>query len=442
MSIKSSVPAPLEALQSLLAAPPWRRRRPSPIVLDLRAPEVPVVVEWLPGEREEWLSAGADRMGVGDWARAADRLRRGEPADWREAVEFFCAGPEEMARPLLADWQPLSSQDCGSWMRRIVARFEGDALPAVKRLYSRAPAEVKELYQPFSAPDLAWRMAGTLQHAMPGTAAARAWLDRHPELAAQEFIPSALGPVSRGRRAREHALLFLVAAGHVETVRTVAKSYGPEAAAAIDVLIAGDPLAILPPKLPALPKWIDPAVLPPVRLKRPSDPEAPGADSGPGLVLPAGSARDLAMVFALHDLREPYPGLEVVREACEPVDLARFAWALFEAWQAAGANGRQGWVLDALGLVGNDETARRLTPLIMKWPGQSWHSRAVHGVQILVQIGTDVAILQVYSIVLSSRFDGLRSSAEWHFERVAERLDLTVEHLATRLLAGESVMPV
>jgi hypothetical protein len=478
--VDTVVPAPREALPPLLADPPWRRRRASPpVILDLKAPETPTTVEWLPGERDEWLSSRLDPPGAGNartgvdrtaaWAATADRLRRGEPVDWHEAAEFFVAGPEETTCPLLADWRPEPVPGCGSWMRRIVVRFEADALPPVRHLASRDPAEAGSLMLPFTSPDIPWRMQ--VRHQRKETApAARAWLERHPGFAAEHLVPRALGPDGPARRAAEHTLVYMVAAGHAETLRSVAESYGPEAAAGVERLIATEPTAILPAKLPAIPKWFDPALLPPVRLRRPSaaspqtaasplstgpevcgverggpevrgvergGPEAPGvepAHGGPDLVLPTEALRDLATVFALHKPSEPYPGVDVVREVCEPADLARFTWGLFEAWLAAGANGRQGWALDALGLVGDDETVRRLTPLVMEWPGQSGHARAVTGVGILAGIGSDVALMHLNRIAERSRYQGLRAAAQRRIGDVAEKLGLTPEQLADRLV--------
>ncbi|GIE82890.1 hypothetical protein Aph02nite_88400 [Actinoplanes philippinensis] len=162
-----------------------------------------------------------------------------------------------------------------------------------------------------------------------------------------------------------------------------------------------------------------------------------GTDGGRvALVLPTKVLRELAMVFALHRPLEPYAGLEVVREACEPVDLARFAWGVFEAWLAAGASGRQGWALEVLGAVGDDETVRRLTPLIMEWPGQSGHARAVTGLSVLTEIGTEVALVHLNRIAERSRYAGLRTAAQRQVGLVAGQLGLTAEQLADRLVPG------
>ncbi|BEL12657.1 hypothetical protein Q0Z83_108480 [Actinoplanes sichuanensis] len=524
-------PAPPEALPPLLADPPWRRRRKGPpVVLDLTAPEPPTTVEWKPGERAEWLSTPLDRpddpvsaaglgdrfvgagrdtsagaasadtkdwagsAGTKDWAGVAGRLERGEVVGWREAAEFFVAGPEEVARPLLAEWKPVPEPGCEPWMRRIVARFEADALPLLRRLAFHDSMLSGPLMLPFVSPDIPWRMQVRLHDRGRTGQAARAWLDRQPGSAASRLMPRAFGPDGTARRSAQHTLVYMVATGHTEILREVADSYGPETRAAVEELVTIDPLAILPTRLPAIPKWFDPALLPPVRLRRPRPPatrspevvaltssgsprvasdvegwderdlvlpterlgrplptERPGrasttpqvASDAEGmaavgderdLVLPTESLRDLAMVFALHKPLEPYAGVEVVRAACEPEDLARFAWGLFEAWLAAGADGRQGWALDALGLVGDDEVVRRLTPLIMGWPGQSGHARAVTGLGVLADIGTEVALVHLHRIAERTRYAGLRSAAQRQIDQVAARMGLSTERLADRLV--------
>ncbi|WP_433790988.1 DUF4132 domain-containing protein [Actinoplanes sp. CA-252034] len=620
--VATVVPALPEALPPLLADPPWRRRRSAPVILDLNAPESPAIVEWLPGEREEWLSTpihlpgavsrapatgsaeetagtspgatvtpatltdaasavgagvvastgrvdAASAVGSGERAAAvpadgtaiADRLRRGEPVDPRAAAAFFVAAPEELARPLLAEWHPEPLPGCESWMRRIVARFEVDALLPLRRLAFHDSAVAGPLMLPFTSGDIPWRMQVRLHDQGQAGSVARVWLERHPEAATRYLVPRAFGTSDVVRRSAQHTLVYMVAAGHVETLRAVAASYGAEAAAAVEALIVTDSLAILPTKLPAIPKWFDPAAMPPVRLRRPSTPPptpdetaqagsarahepaqagsarnhesaqagsarayesvragsvrdhetiratsamggeiaqagsamggeiaqagsamggeitqagsamggeigpagsvrtgeaaqagsakghettpaqpVPGgaetAAGGPALVLPTGVLRELAMVFALHKPLEPYAGMEVVQAACEPGDLARFAWGVFEAWLAAGANGRQGWALDVLGAVGDDEVVRRLTPLIMEWPGQSGHARAVTGLGVLAEIGTEVALVHLNRIAERSRYAGLRTAAQRQVGQVAAQMGLTAEQLADRLVPG------
>ncbi|MEV6344676.1 DUF4132 domain-containing protein [Actinoplanes sp. NPDC051851] len=184
---------------------------------------------------------------------------------------------------------------------------------------------------------------------------------------------------------------------------------------------ATGPLALLPPKLPRLPDWIDPDLLPPVRLRS-------------GTVLPAEVSRDLAMVFALGRPGTPYPGVEVVRELLEPADLAGFTRALFQAWISDGAASGQSWILEALALTGDDETVRVLTPYIMIWPGESAHARATAGVRVLAGIGTELALRHLNTIAERSRFATIKTAATYRLAEVAEALGLGTGQLADRLV--------
>ncbi|KUL41462.1 DUF4132 domain-containing protein [Actinoplanes awajinensis] len=358
-----ALPEPIESLPPLLTAPPWRDRgRVKPVRLRLDPVRPAESVQWLPGERENFLASPFHQFGAG------------------------------------------------------VA-----ALPALLEQAKQAPAAVIGLLQPFEAPVLPWLMNYWFVHRPEQRVAAWAWLDRHPHAAAGDLVPRSLGSSHADRRRAELGVRALVDGGHGDTVRGVARSHGPAAAAGLETMLATDPLQWLPAKLPSVPAWEEPALIPPVRLRDKSR------------VLPAEVLTDLAMVLAL-GVTDHYPGLAPTAAMLEPADLAEFGWALFKLWQANGADAKQLWVLEALGMVGDDETARRLTPRILSWPGEGGHARAVTGLEVLAQIGTEVALLQLSAIVQRSRYKGLKVAAEQTMTRVAGRLGLSSEQLADRLV--------
>src|SRR5262249_49079825 len=159
------------------------------------------------------------------------------------------------------------------------------------------------------------------------------------------------------------------------------------------------PLLVLPARIPANPAWAVPGLLPPIALR-----------GGVG-ALPAEAVGHVVTVLALSRMDDPYAGLEVLKEGGVPGSLAEFAWQLFQRWRAAGADAKENWVLDALGLLGDDETVRRLTPLILAWPGEGGHARAVTGVGVLAAIGTDVALMHLHGIAQRAKFKGLKTAA-------------------------------
>jgi hypothetical protein len=123
-----------------------------------------------------------------------------------------------------------------------------------------------------------------------------------------------------------------------------------------------------------------------------------------------------------------------VREDSDPKSLAAFAWDLFQAWLSAGAPSKDKWAFAALGPLGNDEAARRLTPLVRAWPGESAHQRAVLGLDVLADIGSDVALMMLDGIAQKLKFKGLQERAREKMEEIANRRGLTAEELADRLV--------
>ena len=123
----------------------------------------------------------------------------------------------------------------------------------------------------------------------------------------------------------------------------------------------------------------------------------------------------------------------LTREACTPQSLGAFAWDLFSVWLAAGAPSKDGWAMRAIGWIGDDECARKLTALIRKWPGESAHARAVTGLDVLADIGSDVALMNLNGIAEKLKFKGLQAKAREKIAAIAEARDLTPQELADRL---------
>ncbi|GAA4934158.1 DUF4132 domain-containing protein [Actinoplanes utahensis] len=417
-------PAPLSAVPALLADPPWKHVTPpaKPIVISGLTCDDPATLDWPAGERERWSQTRIHRDGgAREWATHASRMAVTR-LDAREAAILFLDAPEETARQAMRDWQPGNVWDAGSHMRPVAARYGLDALPALLRLARRGPSEMADMMLPFAAPEVAVLAADWLARLKSLRETALEWLLRHPVVAARALIPPALGKIGTARRQAENALLALHANGHTATVRAAAESYGEAVSAAVEPLLATDPAAILPTRIPEAPAWATAGLLRPVLLR-----------DGSG-TLPDEAVTNLVVALAMSRLDTPYPGLDLVRDACEPSSLAEFAWSLFEQWQAAGANAKENWALDALGLLGDDETVRRLFPLILAWPGESGHNKAVTGLRVLTTIGSDVALMHLYGIAQRSRFTGLKNAAREKMAEVADALGLTAEQLADRLV--------
>ncbi|MGM1058652.1 DUF4132 domain-containing protein [Saccharothrix sp. Mg75] len=411
----------VDGLPELLVRPPWTVKRTpvEPVVVTgLTAPRYRAV-EWAPGERGTWsaLAAPADlREPQGGWSAAAREFAGGR-LRWHLQTGFFLKAPEDLVAPLVSSWRPPESWQDDRVARALVLRFGAEAIDPALHLASHHPATAGPLIGPLVSPEVAERVADWASRLKSARAGAVAWVRRHPGHAARFLLPAAVGPAGPVRRAAE-AVLRLVP----DHAREAAREHGPEVERAVERVLELDPTTALPAKMPVVGDWADPALLPQVVVR------------GTRRALPAESARHVLTMLALSTPDAPYPGVEVVRELCEPASLASFGRELFRLWQSAGAPSKDSWVMNAQGLLGDDDTVRLLTPLIRAWPGEAQHQRAVAGLDVLAAIGTDLALVSLNGIAQKAKFKGLKQRAQEKIAAVAAALDLTADQLADRLV--------
>ncbi|MFI0353154.1 DUF4132 domain-containing protein [Actinomadura sp. 9N407] len=430
--------APADVLPRLLVDPPWLRtaKPPKPAVVAGLTPPGESAMKWAPGERERWAQTHMrflrlkweDPDGPIDWDEEIEPFLPGGFRSVSRQPEILIHGPEDKVRPLLADWRPLETAyrpDLAYIQREampVVARFGLDALPGVLSRVEDAPVYFAVLLLPFLDAQAARLVAGSLARRKTRKAALD-WLERHGLAAVPMLVPAAVGKPGVQRREAESALRLL-ADGHGDekVVQAAARSYGSEAAGAVEAMLAADPLELVPKRVPDVGEWADVRALPQVRLR--------GRDDA----LPAEAARHLLTMLAMSKIDQVYPGVEVVKEVCDRESLAAFGWEVFQQWRQHGAPSKDGWALAQLGSLGDDETVRRLTPLIRAWPGDGGHAKAVTGLDILARIGTDVALMHLYGIAQKVKFTGLKTRAQAKIQDVADSLDLTSEQLGDRLV--------
>jgi predicted DNA-binding WGR domain protein len=126
--------------------------------------------------------------------------------------------------------------------------------------------------------------------------------------------------------------------------------------------------------------------------------------------------------------------IQQVKDTCDATSLCRFAWDLFQIWLNAGADSKHKWALLALGFFGDDDAARRLTALIRIWPGEAAHARAVLGLDVLAEMGSDVALMMLNGVAEKVKFKGLQDRAKEKMEEIAKKRGLTGDELADRLV--------
>ncbi|MFI0356985.1 DUF4132 domain-containing protein [Actinomadura sp. 9N407] len=458
--------AELSDLPRVLADPPWKRvkEKAEPVVIKgLTAPDTRVA--WDEGEREEW-EAGARvplpyswyvKDGPGGhvtWGKTVPAEARSELWETRatafeeggldglKQLGMLVLGPVELARPLIRGWFPedwdrtyLGRPE--TWMPVLIARFELDALATALRFAQSRPAGLGHLVVPFADATVAELASEWLLRTKSARPHAEAWLRKHGSAAVPLLLPTALGKPGKRRNGAEYALHLLAAELGRDAV-VEAAGQGP-AAQAVAALLERDPDELVPRKIPEVGAWADPATLPQVLLKG----QAPNGQAlnGQGRALPDTVVPHLLTILAMSAPDDPDPGIEAVREACDPASLSAFAWALFERWREHGERSEGTWALTAVGWFGDDEAARRLTPVIRAWPGQNGHHKAVKGLDVLALIGTEAALMLLDGIAQKAKFKAIKLRAQEKIQEVAERLGLTGEQLGDRLVPGFDLDP-
>ncbi|AMS04835.1 DUF4132 domain-containing protein [Acidipropionibacterium acidipropionici] len=370
-------------LPALLVSPPWAGKRSRKAQTVIEGPAAPddTHLDWLPGEQQEWLTLPNYRRGDNpppglSWQQLADQVLAGERV-WGHLQLLLINAPDDLLRPLLGRMTIRDLWQAQDWMRIVLARFADDALPIVLDAARRQPSTCSSLLMPVGGAPVAAMMAG--------------WLRR---IAAQAGRPR---------------------------VEQAASAFGPGVAAALATVLDADPLEALPARMPKPPAWLNPAALPRLLTR---------ADSA----VPSPMVPDVVTVLALSSLDDRYAGVQVLRESFDAGILAAFARALFEQWRIAGFPSKQGWVLDAQGFLGDDETVRMLSPLIRAWPKAGGYRRAVNALPVLAAIGTDTALMHLHRISLKVPSKPLRAQAVALIDQIAEERGLTSEELADRLV--------
>lgn len=288
--------------------------------------------------------------------------------------------------------------------------------------FSRYPQEGFAVANYFAATELAPAVARAFNKLKTLRQDARSWLLKYPQHAITGLLPAALGKTGEAQDNARAALRMLTENGHQPLLQEIARRYNqPEVTDAVNALLALDPLDNHPTKIPTLPTFYQPSLW-----------------TRPLLKANAQSLPDSALLHLGEMLRFPqeealYPGLLQVKDACTTDSLAEFAWDLFTAWQTAGAPSKESWAFTALGVLGNDDTVRKLTPLIRAWPGESQHKRATVGLDILAAIGSDIALMQLNGIAQKLKFKALQERAKEKIANIAESRELTVAELEDRL---------
>ncbi|WP_137937957.1 DUF4132 domain-containing protein [Chitinivorax sp. B] len=457
--------AEISELPRVLANPPWlnKRSKQGMAALTLDPLSLLAIEQWQPGQREramelsDWQQehyrkAGKDMLGLAQQlgfgqynrgntkladqliGRAAQAIRTQNVdeliATWHEyrqtGLSYWFNFDATAAAHLPNDmgitvWNALASEP-GHGVQYITAKYGLKVLPGLMATVQQRPTQDLSYALPFGAVELAPIVARAYAKLKTAREEAKQWLLRYPEHAACGLIAPALGKAGEARDSAALALRLLASHGHDALLMTVAGRYpGPEASAALRALLDEDPLDRCPTKIGKLPDFWQPNVWPRPIL------------ASNGKALPDEVLDHIGAMLRFPTSDGIYAGIPQLKEACTPQSLANFAWDCFAAWMYAGSPSKENWAFHALGLLGNDDVARKLTPYIRAWPGESQHTRAVAGLDVLANIGSDVALMLLNGIAQKVKFKGLQDRAREKIDQIAEARDLTTEELEDRL---------
>ncbi len=267
---------------------------------------------------------------------------------------------------------------------------------------------------------------------------ARAWLEARPAETIAGLIPVAAG---RGRLA-EAAVEFLR--------RLQRRGFGLALIAALDreplevaaparAALAGVDRDLVPFDAATTPDWLRTAL---ATVKAPAPSKRTtwiAADDLPSVVVDGRRLADVQVTALLDALAQstleaPHPLVSALKAHADRASLDLFARRLFEAWLIEGAPPRENWALKAVGLLGGDASALKLTPLVRAWPGESQHQRAVLGLECLRAIGSDAALMAISGIAQKVKFKGIQAKAQAAMEDIARAQGLTRAQLEDRVV--------
>lgn len=258
------------------------------------------------------------------------------------------------------------------------------------------------------------------------SATARRWLDTHTAHTVTGLLPLAGGdgPLAEPARVvlsgvRRRGQAALIAAGLA--------ALPPDAAKRVrTALLSGsDPV---PFDDSTTPKWLRDAPQEVSNRRRawwrkPSD--LPFVSVGPHCLNDAQTETLLEALAAQKKLGDPpHPFILAVRAHADTDSLDLFVWRLFERWHLGYApcfwKGVR-WNLMALGLLGGDGSARKLTPIILAWSSQNEHTLAALGLDVLRIMGTEEALQQLREIAQNAPLRRLKSKASACLDLMAPR---------------------
>jgi predicted DNA-binding WGR domain protein len=247
------------------------------------------------------------------------------------------------------------------------------------------------------------------------------WFLKHSENAFRGLIPLCLNPEFGLQVEALRVLNWLKTEANQDCFEQVLNQQSAEIRQSIEALTKIDPLQVLPTKMPSLPAFWTPEMLPRPQLKA-------------GGTLPLASLAVIALSLKIALPCLPYAGLAEISRLCTPDSLEDFALSLFELWLSAGGNLKEEWAFWALAVWGREKALREWVPRLEKWPGERASSRALLGLEILFKMGPSAhAWSELHRLSLKTKFPSLLENARRWLKEMAATDPEGPEGLADRL---------
>ncbi|MBZ0120371.1 MAG: DUF4132 domain-containing protein, partial [Sandaracinaceae bacterium] len=137
-------------------------------------------------------------------------------------------------------------------------------------------------------------------------------------------------------------------------------------------------------------------------------------------------------MLAFSPLDQPYAGVGIVNELCDPKSLDRFVEALVRAWVANGMVTAHEWQVRAVALIGTDSSARFLFDRCRAWAADNAKARAMLALDVLGAMGSDLALSLVGRVSRSGQKQYLKDRATEILAEIAAARGLTPDELEDR----------
>jgi hypothetical protein len=176
--------------------------------------------------------------------------------------------------------------------------------------------------------------------------------------------------------------------------------------------------------VPKLPAFIDATTL-------------PALQTASGETLSAAAVQTLLTQLAWSNADEVHPGVTALKATCTATSRAAFSWELFSRWldpQRGKADAKEGWAMQAVGFLGDDDCARKITALAKDWPGAGASARAQAALDVLLNIGSETALVNLNLLAEKSKFPAFKQAAAERIKALADARGLTSAELQDRLV--------